>query len=62
MNASLRFLVTGAIPIGSLAGGALGESIGLLPTLVLGAVGGAAGLLWLVSSPLPLLREAPLQA
>jgi predicted MFS family arabinose efflux permease len=62
MNASLRSLVTGAIPIGSLAGGFLGEQIGLQPTLLIGAIGSLSGLLWLVRSPLPALQEAPVQA
>jgi MFS family permease len=62
MNASLRFLVTGAIPIGSLAGGFLGSQMGLQPTLLIGAVGCLTGLLWLLRSPLPALRVAPVQA
>ena len=59
MNASLRFLVTGAIPIGSLVGGLLGEQIGLLPTLVIGGVGNLFGLFWLLRSPLPSRRVPP---
>jgi predicted MFS family arabinose efflux permease len=40
MNATMRFLVWGPMPIGALIGGALGASIGLRPTLwVAGAVG-----------------------
>ncbi|MFN8515203.1 MAG: MFS transporter [Chloroflexia bacterium] len=62
MNASLRFLVTGAIPIGSLAGGFLGERVGLQPTLLIGGVGCLTGLLWLLRSPLPALRDTPAQA
>ena len=39
MNASMRFIVWGTIPIGALMGGALGDAIGLWPTLWLdGAV------------------------
>jgi hypothetical protein len=62
MNASLRFLVTGAIPVGSLVGGLLGEQIGLLPTLVIGGIGNVFALCWLLRSPIPLLRVPPAQA
>lgn len=62
MNASLRFLVTGAIPIGSLVGGLLGEQIGLMPTLVIGGIGNVFGLIWLLRSPIPSLRVPPAQA
>lgn len=58
MNAGLRFLVTGAIPIGSLAGGFLGERIGLQPTLLIGGVGCLTGLLWLLRSPYDYLQCA----
>ncbi len=38
MNATMRFLVWGTIPIGSLLGGALGTVIGLRETILLGGV------------------------
>ena len=41
-NASRRFVVWGVIPFGGLVGGALGSSIGLRETMVIGALGGAA--------------------
>jgi MFS family permease len=40
MNAVMRFLVWGTIPLGSLTGGALASTIGLRETLFVGAVGG----------------------
>jgi predicted MFS family arabinose efflux permease len=49
----------GVRPIGSLAGGALGTWIGLRPTLWIASVGAIAGVLWLLPSPLPRLRELP---
>jgi MFS family permease len=49
----------GVRPLGSLAGGFLGTAIGLRPTLLVAAVGGLAGVLFLVRSPLPRLRELP---
>ena len=39
MNASMRFLVWGTMPLGSLTGGALAVTIGLRPTLFVGAIG-----------------------
>jgi MFS family permease len=40
MNATMRFVVWGTLPIGALAGGALGGAIGLRPTLWVAALGG----------------------
>ncbi len=52
----------GVRPLGSLAGGALGAWLGLRPTLWLAAVGGLAGVLFLLPSPIPRLRELPEEA
>jgi predicted MFS family arabinose efflux permease len=49
----------GVRPLGSLVGGALGAWIGLRPTLWIGAVGAVVGVLWLLPSPVPRLRELP---
>lgn len=59
MNASMRFLVWGTIPIGSLIGGVLGELIGLRATLVVAAVGAMFSFLWVLLSPVRSLREQP---
>jgi MFS family permease len=59
MNASVRFIVWGTLPLGALAGGVLGEVIGVRPTLVLGALGGWMATLWVVFSPLFGLRDVP---
>ena len=40
MNATMRFIVWGTMPIGSILGGALGSVIGLHATIIVGAVGG----------------------
>lgn len=40
MNATMRFIVWGTMPIGSVLGGALGGIIGLQETIVVGALGG----------------------
>jgi hypothetical protein len=49
----------GVRPLGSLAGGALGASLGLRPTLWIATAGALAGFLWLLPSPLPRLRDLP---
>ena len=59
MNSVMRFIVWGTIPIGTLAGGALGSSIGLRETLVVGAVGSGSSFLWILLSPQRHLREMP---
>lgn len=59
MNASYRFFTYGAIPLGALLGGLLGETIGLRPTLLVGALGLLLALLWILLSPLGRLRELP---
>jgi len=40
MNATMRFIVWGTIPLGSIIGGALGGIIGLHATIWVGAIGG----------------------
>ena len=59
MNATMRFIVWGTIPVGSLIGGALGSTIGLRETLFVGAIGSVLPVLWLVLSPVRALREQP---
>lgn len=59
LNASYRMIVFGAIPIGSLLGGVLGEAIGLRGTLLVGAVGILVAPAWILGSPLPQMRRVP---
>jgi MFS family permease len=59
MNASMRFIVWGTMPVGSLLGGALGDAIGLWPTMLVGALGGLLAPLWLLLSPVRQLRDQP---
>jgi MFS family permease len=47
----------GIRPVGALVGGLLATSLGLRGTLVIGAVGGALCLLWLLASPIPGIRS-----
>ncbi len=51
MNASRRFVVWGVIPLGGLAGGALGSHLGLRETMWIGAVGSSFAFLWVLFSP-----------
>jgi len=59
MNASMRFLVWGTIPVGALLGGVLGEALGLRPTMLLMAVCSLLAPLWVVCSPVRHLRQQP---
>jgi MFS family permease len=57
-----RTLNYGVRPLGALLGGFLGSAIGLRPTLWLATAGAVLGVLWLLFSPVPGLRELPAQA
>lgn len=59
MNASVRFLVWGTIPLGSLLGGVLGQTIGIRATLWVGAIGLVLSSLPAVLSPLRKMRDLP---
>lgn len=59
MNASVRWIVWGTLPVGSLLGGALGTWIGLRPTLWVGVAGTATAGLFVYFSPLRTLRDVP---
>jgi MFS family permease len=59
MNSVMRFIVWGTIPLGQLAGGALGSTVGLRETLFIGAAGGVLAVLPLVLSPIRSVREMP---
>jgi MFS family permease len=51
-NASLNFFALGLLPLGSLIGGWLGETIGLRPTMAISALGSITAFLWILFSPL----------
>lgn len=59
MNASVRFIVWGTMPLGSLLGGWLGTHLGVVPTLWVAAVGSLLAALPVVLSPLSTLTELP---
>src|SRR5918993_1255419 len=57
VNGTMRFIVWGSRPIGSLLGGYLGGLIGLPMTLVVGAFGMLLAFVPLLVSPIPRLRN-----
>ncbi len=59
MNATMRFMVWGTIPIGSFLGGVLGNSIGLRPTLWVAGIGSCLPFLPVLLSPVRTLRSIP---
>ncbi|GAB3614037.1 MFS transporter [Humibacter ginsengisoli] len=59
MNASIRFVVWGVIPISGVVTGALGAWIGVVPTMWVGCVCGLLGCGIVVFSPLSRLRRLP---
>jgi hypothetical protein len=59
MNASVRFIVWGTMPLGGLLGGWLGTAVGVVPTLWVAVAGTALGALPVVLSPLRGLRRLP---
>jgi MFS family permease len=59
MNASMRFIVWGTIPIGALLGGALGQVFGLWPTIVAMVLADLLAPAWVLFSPVRQLRTQP---
>jgi predicted MFS family arabinose efflux permease len=59
VSGAYSFVNYGVRPLGSVVGGLLGSTIGLRPTLWIGAIGALAGVLWLLPSPIPGLRDLP---
>ena len=59
MNATMRFIVFGTIPVGAVIGGTLGSTIGLRETLFVGAAGSTLAFLFVLFSPVRTLRTIP---
>jgi MFS family permease len=59
MNATMRFIVWGTIPIGAFLGGLLGETIGLRPTLWVAAIGTVFAFVPPLLSPVRTLERIP---
>jgi MFS family permease len=62
MNATMRLIVWGTIPIGALIGGILGAVLGLQTALWVSAIGASLSFLPVLFSPVRTLREIPAQA
>ena len=59
MNAVVRFMYWGTMPVGSFAGGALATAIGIRPTLFVGIAGGTLAFVPLLATSLFGLRAIP---
>ena len=59
MNSVMRFIVWGAIPLGSLAGGGIATAIGVKRALIVGGLGTCLAFLPVLFSPVRSVREIP---
>lgn len=59
MNATMRTIVWGTIPIGAFLGGAVGSSIGVVETIVVGGLVTILAVGWIVVGPVIRIRDAP---
>jgi MFS family permease len=59
MNATMRTIVWGTIPIGAIVGGYLGGAIGVVNTLYLGAVVAGSASLWIFLGPVVKIKNQP---
>jgi MFS family permease len=62
MNATMRTIVWGTIPVGSFLGGVLGETIGVVMGIIVGGIISTLAFLWVLFSPVSALKEIPTQA
>jgi MFS family permease len=59
MNASVRFVVWGVMPIAALLSGVLGTWLGVVPTMWIGAIGQLFAALFVVVGPFWAMRDLP---
>ena len=59
LNATMRFIVWGTLPVGALIGGLIGQVVGLYPALIVGAAGGTFSFLWVLFSPVRKVERIP---
>jgi MFS family permease len=59
MNASVRVLVFGTMPLGALLGGVLATWLGIVPALWVSVAGEALAAVWVAASPLLHMRDLP---
>jgi MFS family permease len=61
MNAAIRWIVWGTLPLGGLLGGVLGSELGIRPTIWVGVIGSWVAGFWVLFSPLRRMRDIPRQ-
>ena len=59
LNAAVRWIVWGTLPLGGVIGGTLGSLLGVRPTIWIGMAGSWAAALWVLFSPLRGMRDFP---
>ena len=59
LNATMRTIVWGTLPLGAIAGGILGNMIGVRPAIIVGLAGGAFAFLFVLFSPVRSLQKIP---
>jgi predicted MFS family arabinose efflux permease len=59
MNATVRTINWGTVPVGAMIGGTLGSTLGIIGTILVGAIVEGAAVLWIVSKHVIRLREMP---
>jgi MFS family permease len=59
MNATMRTIVWGTIPVGSLLGGILSTGLGIVPTLIVGGLIAGGSFLWIAFGPIFNLSKQP---
>jgi predicted MFS family arabinose efflux permease len=57
MNATIRTIVWGVMPLGALLGGVLGSAIGVLPTIIVAGLISVSAVLWIVATPAGRVRS-----
>ena len=59
MNATMRTIVWGTIPVGAIIGGLLGDNIGVINTIYIGAAVSGLATIWILLGPVIRIREQP---
>jgi predicted MFS family arabinose efflux permease len=59
MNATMRTIVWGTIPVGSVVGGVLGEVVGVVDTIYIGGAISGLAFLWIALGPVIKLKKRP---
>jgi predicted MFS family arabinose efflux permease len=59
MNATMRTIVWGTIPLGAVVGGVLGNSVGVVDTIYIGGAISGLAFLWVALGPVIKLKKQP---